>query len=54
LPDRTATSSLSWGPPPALSENGQGKEADEMVNRVTSTGSYTEALAVIQEYVEFE
>jgi hypothetical protein len=30
------------------------KEADEMIKRITSSKSYSEALAVISEYVEVE
>ncbi|SNV67271.1 hypothetical protein [Clostridium cochlearium] len=37
----------------ALKEAGQKKEADEMVDRITTTAkSYSEALAIISEYVE--
>lgn len=35
-----------------LKRAGMYKEADEMFNKVTKTGSYYEALAVIGEYVE--
>lgn len=35
-----------------LNDHGMYKEADEMTNKVTRSGSYYEALAVIGEYVE--
>ena len=37
-----------------LKEAGQKAEAEEMINRVTSSGSYDEALSIISEYVETE
>ena len=37
-----------------LNEAGQKAEAEEMINRVTSSGSYDEALSIISEYVETE
>lgn len=37
-----------------LKENGQDTEATEMIERVTSSGSYEEALGIISEYVETE
>lgn len=37
-----------------LKQNGQIKEADQMYFRVTSSGSYEEALRIISEYVETE
>ena len=37
-----------------LKEAGQKAEAEEMINRVTSSGSYDEALGIISEYVETE
>ena len=37
-----------------LKENGQDAEATEMIERVTSSGSYEEALGIISEYVETE
>ena len=37
-----------------LNEAGQKAEAKEMINRVTSSGSYDEALSIISEYVETE
>lgn len=38
----------------ALKRAGKRAEADELVNRVTSCGSYHEALAIVFEYVEVE
>ena len=35
-----------------LKQAGQSKQADEMFQRVTSSGSYNEALCIISEYVE--
>jgi len=35
-----------------LKDNGFKEQAKEMFNRVTNSGSYQEALAIIQEYVE--
>lgn len=35
-----------------LKRNGMADEAKEMFTRVTSSGSYEEALAIIMEYVE--
>ena len=35
-----------------LKRNGMADEAQEMYSRVTSSGSYEEALAIIMEYVE--
>ena len=35
-----------------LKEAGQKEKAKEMFDRVTSSGSYLEALAIISEYVE--
>ena len=35
-----------------LKENGMAEEAKEMYNRVTSSGSYNEALCIITEYVD--
>lgn len=35
-----------------LKEAGMEKEAKEMFDKVTSSGSYLEALAIISEYVE--
>ena len=35
-----------------LKENGMAEQAKEMCRRVTSSGSYEEALSVICEYVE--
>ena len=37
-----------------LKEAGQKAEAEEMISRVTSSGSYDEALGIISEYVETE
>ena len=37
-----------------LKQAGQNKQADEMFQRVTSSGSYEEALCIISEYVETE
>ena len=37
-----------------LKQAGQSKQADEMFQRVTSSGSYNEALCIISEYVETE
>lgn len=37
-----------------LKQAGQSKQADEMFQRVTSSGSYDEALCIISEYVETE
>lgn len=37
-----------------LKENGQNKEAEEMFERVKSSGSYYQALGIISEYVETE
>ena len=37
-----------------LNEAGQKAEAEEMISRVTSSGSYDEALSIISEYVETE
>ena len=37
-----------------LKEAGQKAEAETMINRVTSSGSYDEALGIISEYVETE
>lgn len=37
-----------------LKEAGQKAEAEEMIGRVTSSGSYDEALGIISEYVETE
>lgn len=37
-----------------LKEAGQKAEAEEMIGRVTSSGSYDEALRIISEYVETE
>jgi len=37
-----------------LKEAGQKAEAEEMISRVTSSGSYDEALSIISEYVETE
>lgn len=37
-----------------LKRAGMATEADEMTTRVKATGSYTEALAVVAEYVEVE
>ena len=37
-----------------LNEAGQKAEAKEMISRVTSSGSYDEALSIISEYVETE
>lgn len=37
-----------------LRKGGFGDLADEMFDRVTSAGSYSEALNIMQEYVEFE
>lgn len=37
-----------------LKQAGQSKQADEMFQRVTSSGSYEEALCIISEYVETE
>ena len=34
-----------------LKENGMTEEATEMYNRVTSSGSYEEALGIITEYI---
>ena len=34
--------------------NGQGREADEMFQRVQSCGNYYQALGIISEYVETE
>lgn len=38
----------------ALKANGMKEEADEMYKRVTSSGSYYEALGIITEYVDDE
>lgn len=35
-----------------LKKNGMADEAKEMCNRITSSGSYDEALSIIDEYVE--
>ena len=35
-----------------LKKNGMADEAKEMCSRVTSSGSYDEALSIIDEYVE--
>ena len=35
-----------------LKNAGQGDKASEMFKRVTSSGSYTEALSIIMDYVE--
>ena len=37
-----------------LKQAGQSKQADEMFQRVTSSGSYNEALCIISEYLETE
>ncbi len=37
-----------------LRANGQGKEADEMIQRVHDSGNYYKALGIISEYVETE
>lgn len=37
-----------------LKEAGQKEQSDEMIRRVTSSGSYDEALRIISEYVETE
>ena len=37
-----------------LKQAGQIKQADEMFQRATSSGSYNEALCIISEYVETE
>lgn len=37
-----------------LKQAGQNKQADEMFQRVTNSGSYDEALCIISEYVETE
>ena len=37
-----------------LKQAGQSKQADEMFQRATSSGSYNEALCIISEYVETE
>ena len=37
-----------------LKEAGQKAETEEMISRVTSSGSYDEALRIISEYVETE
>ena len=36
----------------ALKQAGQSEEAKELQSRVTSSGSYTEALAIMLEYIE--
>ena len=38
----------------ALKDNGMREEAEEMYARVTSSGSYYEALGIITEYVDDE
>jgi hypothetical protein len=38
----------------SLKRAGLNKEADEMVDRITSSQSYHEALAIIADYVEIE
>lgn len=40
--------------PRLLKQAGQSKQADEMFQRATSSGSYNEALCTISEYVETE
>lgn len=37
-----------------LRENGQGRQAEEMANRISNAASYGEALGIISEYVETE
>lgn len=37
-----------------LRNTGQGAQAKEMIERVTSSGSYDEALRIVSEYVETE
>lgn len=37
-----------------LKQNGMKEESDEMIGRVTSSGSYEEALGIISEYVQTE
>lgn len=37
-----------------LKKNGLGDKVDEMINRVTSSGSYEEALGIIGEYVHLK
>ena len=34
-----------------LKDNGMAEEAEEMCNRVTSSGSYEEAIGIITEYI---